>query len=640
VEQRPNTTGMPDALKAGIEHLSGYSLDPVRVHYNSPNPAQIQAHAYTQGSDIHIAPGQAKHLPHEAWHVVQQAQGRVKPTMQMKGINVNDDLALEKEADIMGEKSLRTNSSNLDAKNNLGSSRPIVQRAFNPTLKLNSFNKLEDELVAAGYTISKKVLLMRWFAEESANQSRVLDDLSSIAAAIRDYNSTIIPLSVARVEPPAKVEPTPAKVEPTARLALPAKSPAKVEPTAKLALPSKPPAKVEPTAKLALPSKPPAKVEPTAKLALPGKPPAKVEPTVKFEPTAGWALPAKPELATRLTQPVKMPAKLALPAKPLDKVEPEEEVSVSPLIINYVWLGNRALGPLEKFNIYSWRALGHTVNIYTHPFAGRTVNTETDLDLEPGDAKIINLREILGEDDEEKDITTPKAILGDTRSVLKSWLTKIPTAGSPTIDHIYNMVDITKSYIGGTRRGIVLDMKVGPSEHLPKYAKSFNEKFISYSRGGKTMSVENQSMGTMQESDELRKLYATKFNARIKMGMTELMSTPTGTHFNLITGYHQGLFIDPRTAGKTLDVATKSPTGEALKPEEYSVMEPTTSGAGPFRVFKAASEQTNSGKVATTPQHIRNMADEVLKKQLSVLGEDRAEFVEKARRARDTLPTS
>ena len=41
--------------------------------------------AYTQGSDIHLGPGQEQHLPHEAWHVVQQKQGRVTATTQMKG---------------------------------------------------------------------------------------------------------------------------------------------------------------------------------------------------------------------------------------------------------------------------------------------------------------------------------------------------------------------------------------------------------------------------------------------------------------------------------------------------------------------------------------------------------------------------
>jgi Domain of unknown function (DUF4157) len=100
----PNQTGLPGQLKAGIENLSGYSLDSVRVNYNSPKPAQLQALAYTQGTDIHVAPGQEQHLPHEAWHVVQQMQGRVKPTMQMKGVEINDDGGLEREADVMGTK--------------------------------------------------------------------------------------------------------------------------------------------------------------------------------------------------------------------------------------------------------------------------------------------------------------------------------------------------------------------------------------------------------------------------------------------------------------------------------------------------------------------------------------------------------
>jgi hypothetical protein len=102
---KPNNTGLPDGLKSGIESLSGVSLDNVKVHYNSAQPAQLSALAYAQGSEIHIAPGQERHLPHEAWHIVQQAQGRVQPTMQMKdGVSVNDDAGLEHEADVMGAK--------------------------------------------------------------------------------------------------------------------------------------------------------------------------------------------------------------------------------------------------------------------------------------------------------------------------------------------------------------------------------------------------------------------------------------------------------------------------------------------------------------------------------------------------------
>ncbi len=101
---RRNETGLPDNLKAGVESLSGYSLDDVRVHYNSSKPATVQALAYTQGTDIHVAPGQEKHLPHEAWHVAQQMAGRVSPTTNINGMPVNDNAALEHEADVMGEK--------------------------------------------------------------------------------------------------------------------------------------------------------------------------------------------------------------------------------------------------------------------------------------------------------------------------------------------------------------------------------------------------------------------------------------------------------------------------------------------------------------------------------------------------------
>jgi hypothetical protein len=102
--KRENNTGMPDNLKAGVESLSGIDMSDVRVHYNSSKPADVGALAYTQGTNIHVAPGQERHLPHEAWHVVQQIHGRVKPTMQAKGVSINDDATLEREADVMGGK--------------------------------------------------------------------------------------------------------------------------------------------------------------------------------------------------------------------------------------------------------------------------------------------------------------------------------------------------------------------------------------------------------------------------------------------------------------------------------------------------------------------------------------------------------
>jgi hypothetical protein len=109
IQREENDTGLPDNLKTGMENLTGHSMDDVKVHRNSDKPAQLNAHAYAQGTDIHLAPGQEKHLPHELGHVVQQKEGRVKPTKQLKGqTNINDDAGLEKEADVFGAKALFT----------------------------------------------------------------------------------------------------------------------------------------------------------------------------------------------------------------------------------------------------------------------------------------------------------------------------------------------------------------------------------------------------------------------------------------------------------------------------------------------------------------------------------------------------
>ena len=167
IQKKENNTGLPDNLKSGIENLSGYSMDDVKVHYNSDKPAQLQAHAYAQGTNIHLGPGQEKHLAHEAWHVVQQKQGRVQATRQLKGkIQLNDDSRLEKEADIMGAKALQMKASNADHTDSqadggnlagIGSSNmEVVQRAINlahtvqNTLNIATMRAARDE--TSGFT--------------------------------------------------------------------------------------------------------------------------------------------------------------------------------------------------------------------------------------------------------------------------------------------------------------------------------------------------------------------------------------------------------------------------------------------------------------------------------------------------------
>lgn len=126
----PGKAPLPENIRTGAEQLSGHSMENVQVHQNSPEPQKIGANAFAIGNDIHLGPGGEKHLPHEVWHVVQQKQGRVKPTIQANGIGINNDDILEKEADQMGLKLSANNNSPLQNKSLSGPGpvrQPVVQ---------------------------------------------------------------------------------------------------------------------------------------------------------------------------------------------------------------------------------------------------------------------------------------------------------------------------------------------------------------------------------------------------------------------------------------------------------------------------------------------------------------------------------
>jgi hypothetical protein len=107
-----NRTGLPDEVKTNMETGFNTDFSDVRIHLNSQDALKINAMAYTQGHDIHFAPGRfnlgtsegQQILGHELAHVVQQQKGRVKPTGAVAGMPVNDSPELEKEADIAGLK--------------------------------------------------------------------------------------------------------------------------------------------------------------------------------------------------------------------------------------------------------------------------------------------------------------------------------------------------------------------------------------------------------------------------------------------------------------------------------------------------------------------------------------------------------
>ena len=110
-----NKTGLPDEVKTKMETTFNTDFSSVRVHANSSRAPEVGALAYTQGHDIHFAPGQfspdnsmgQQLLGHELTHVVQQQEGHVQPTTEVAGLPVNDNPAFEKEADSMGSKASR-----------------------------------------------------------------------------------------------------------------------------------------------------------------------------------------------------------------------------------------------------------------------------------------------------------------------------------------------------------------------------------------------------------------------------------------------------------------------------------------------------------------------------------------------------
>lgn len=98
---------LSQALLAKMESAFNADFSDVRVHIG-PQAGRLGALAFTTGKDLYFAPGQyqpdsmqgQRLIGHELAHVIQQRQGRVRPSAS--GISVVLDQALEAEADRHG----------------------------------------------------------------------------------------------------------------------------------------------------------------------------------------------------------------------------------------------------------------------------------------------------------------------------------------------------------------------------------------------------------------------------------------------------------------------------------------------------------------------------------------------------------
>lgn len=97
---------LPEGTRARMERAFQTDFSTVRVHEGEHAP-QLGAVAFTQGENVHFAPGRyapesapGQHLlGHELAHVVQQRSGLVQATGDVAGVPLNDNPGLEAAAD-------------------------------------------------------------------------------------------------------------------------------------------------------------------------------------------------------------------------------------------------------------------------------------------------------------------------------------------------------------------------------------------------------------------------------------------------------------------------------------------------------------------------------------------------------------
>jgi hypothetical protein len=140
--QSSSSSSLPEDTRGKMENAFKTDFSNVNIHTNSQSATDVGALAYTQGNDVHFAPGQFKPntqsgqelIGHELTHVVQQRAGKVQPTTNVGGMPVNDSKGLENEADNMGRKA---------AQFRLNPSSPVEKNTSNP-IASSTIQRQED----------------------------------------------------------------------------------------------------------------------------------------------------------------------------------------------------------------------------------------------------------------------------------------------------------------------------------------------------------------------------------------------------------------------------------------------------------------------------------------------------------------
>ncbi|QSQ26375.1 DUF4157 domain-containing protein [Pyxidicoccus parkwayensis] len=182
-------TALPERLRRVLEQLSGYDLRDVRVYSASRWPARIGARAFALGSDIHLSPGAEDALEHEAWHVIQQKQGRVPITRSScleSHAGLNDDASLEREADTMGlvARHLALRDADLPVTRPLQlvtAQHPVVQRQITVSgLEVANAATLETEIKNRLYLVASDVVDFSNIVKDMLDERLVFDTWADV----------------------------------------------------------------------------------------------------------------------------------------------------------------------------------------------------------------------------------------------------------------------------------------------------------------------------------------------------------------------------------------------------------------------------------------------------------------------------
>lgn len=117
-KKKKKNGALTDVVQQKMENAFGEDFSSVNIKTNSSEAKDMGALAFTQGENVHFAPGQfdtnstkgQELIGHELTHVVQQREGRAQKKKQAKpqneGQQINDDPQLEAEADEMGKRAV------------------------------------------------------------------------------------------------------------------------------------------------------------------------------------------------------------------------------------------------------------------------------------------------------------------------------------------------------------------------------------------------------------------------------------------------------------------------------------------------------------------------------------------------------